>query len=172
MDRISRGDWSAHADADARLTLPRASTTLSVLLLGRRRARRGRNDLAQRSRRSQRSAKRRAFATAGLRPATRRWRDPQIQVAVSGAPLVFADLSTFCRAQRDVANARSSASSAHSARDPCRDLCARSVSQPRRAFCARWSGLGRPFAITRVSGLKRPIHRSTDSRITDSAISD
>src|SRR6266542_4036691 len=62
-------------------------------------------------------ARGRAFATAGLGPATRKWRNPQIQAAVTGVPFVFADLSTSCRAKRDVTNARMSAFSAFSARD-------------------------------------------------------
>src|SRR6266511_777413 len=68
-------------------------------------------------------ARGRAFATAGLRPATRTWRDPHIQAAVNGAPFVCADLSTSCRAQRDVTNARLSASSEFSARDPLFPAC-------------------------------------------------
>jgi hypothetical protein len=74
-------------------------------------------DLARRSQRFAEISGLRAFATAGLRPAAGRGREPHRQAAGRGVPFVCADLFPSCRATRDVANARPSAPSASSARD-------------------------------------------------------
>jgi hypothetical protein len=98
----------------------------------------------------------RAFDTAGLRPAPGRWRDPHIQAAVTGAPFVCADLSTSCRAKRDVSNARTSASSASSARDQSQPS-----RQPQSTSRERFPGV-------RSGGERRP--RSAAARAADTTI--
>src|SRR5919202_1849110 len=100
-------------------------------------SRRDHEDLTRRSLSARRAPWEGAFATAGLRPATRRWRDLQIQAAVDRAPFVVVDLSTSGRAQRDVANARRSASSASSARDPDMARAMPGSTRPGRASSPR-----------------------------------